>query len=40
VYSDDYRRARGVDAAVLPAEPVEVSYGTVVERWSFSRPHP
>jgi cysteine synthase A len=40
VYSDDYRRARGVDAAVLPAEPVEVSYGTAVERWSFSRPHP
>jgi cysteine synthase len=37
IYSDAYRRERGVDVTAIPTEPREVPYGTAVTSWSFSR---
>lgn len=37
VYNSDFRRSRGVDAGVLPANPQLVEYGTTVDRWSYAQ---
>ena len=37
LFDPEHRQSRGVDGVELPPEPVQVPYGTPVERWSWSR---